>query len=84
MAANPNYIDKLWVEYRDLVLPKNAGHAQLTETKRAFFAGCLSMWAACMTDLFEDGSEEPTEQDMQRLAHIQEELAAFGRSGGRL
>jgi hypothetical protein len=83
MTSNPNHIDRLWQTYR-AILPEGAGHAQVLETKRAFFSGALALWNACMTDLFEEGGEEPTEQDMQRMEHIMEELTAFGRSGGLL
>ena len=78
--ANPNHIDALWQAYRE-ILPAEAGHAQILETKRAFFSGTLAMWRAVMGPLF-DAAEDPTEADEQRLADIQEELDAFGRSGG--
>jgi hypothetical protein len=78
--GNPNHIDAQWQSYRE-ILPAEAEHAQILETKRAFFAGVLSMWNAVMGPLLDEG-EEPTPADMQRLAEIQEELDAFGRSGG--
>lgn len=80
--TNPNHIDKLWQTYR-AVLPAAAGHAQILETKRAFFAGTQAMWDAVMGPLL-DAGDEPTENDMLRMAEIQSELEAFGRSGGLL
>lgn len=77
-----HHIDALWQTYR-AILPKEAGHAQVLETKRAFFSGALAMWSAAMGPLF-DAGDEPTEADMRRMAEIAEELEAFGRSGGRL
>lgn len=79
-----DHVDKLWASFRDEVLSTEAGHAQVLEMKRAFFAGALSMWTAVMGDMFEAGDDEPTEQDMRRMSEIQSELVAFGRSGGRL
>ena len=76
------HVEKLWESYRAIV-PVEASHAQVLETKRAFFAGALAMWNAAMGNLFEEG-DEPTDQDMRRMGEIQDELEAFGRSGGRL
>lgn len=78
-----SHIEKLWVGYRDSVIPTDAPHDQFVECKRAFFAGALSLFTAAMGDMFEAG-EEPTEADMARMAEIEEELLAFGRSGGLL
>ena len=75
-----NHIDNLWQSYREII-PADAGHTQVLETKRAFYAGVKSMWDAVMGPLL-DAGDEPTDGDMQRMAEIREELEAFGRSGG--
>lgn len=77
------HVEKLWVSYRDTVIPSDAPRVQFVECKRAFFAGAISLFSAAMGDMFEAG-EEPTEADMARMAEIEEELLAFGRSGGLL
>jgi len=78
------HIDKLWLSYREEVVPPDADFTQVLETKRAFFSGALALLNAFMGPLLEEGPEEPTEQDMMRMAEIDEELRAFGRSGGLL
>lgn len=75
-----NHIDALWQTYREII-PADASHAQVLETKRAFFSGTLAMWSAVMGPLLDEGAE-PTAADFQRMAEIQTELEAFGRSGG--
>lgn len=75
------HIDALWQTYRDQVIAPETGHAQVLETKRAFFSGALALMNAMMGPLL-DASDEPTEADMRRMAEITDELEAFGRSGG--
>lgn len=78
------HIEKLWIGYRDGVIPPDAPQAQFLECKRAFFAGALSLFSAAMGDMFDKGQDEPTEADMRRMQEIEDELQAFGRSGGLL
>lgn len=67
-----------WVGYRHKVVPAGAGPVQVEECRRAFFAGAQHLFASIMTVL-EPGAE-PTENDMQRMDHINNELRAFGES----
>lgn len=78
----PGHIEALWLTYRE-ILPKDAGPVQMQETKKAFFAGAAALFDAAMGPLFDEGHEEVTEGDERRIAEIQLELEAFGRSGGR-
>lgn len=37
-----NTIQKSWEEYKEKVVPENAGKTQIDETRKAFYAGVLS------------------------------------------
>ncbi len=68
-------IEAGWVSYLHNVMPKSAGAVQIEETKFAFFAGAQHLFGSIMT-ILEPGAE-PTEKDMQRMDHINNELRAF-------
>ena len=68
-------IEKIWLEYRKKAIPPNAGDTQLTETKRAFYAGSLGLLKAIMCRL-EDGLE-PTKKDLDFMDSIADELNNF-------
>ncbi len=57
------------------VIPENASQIQIEEMRIAFFSGAQHLFGAIMSSLDED--EEPTEEDMQRMANISEELDRF-------
>ncbi len=71
-------IEAGWVIYLHKVVPASAGPVQINETRLAFFAGAQHLFASIMT-ILEPGAE-PTEKDMQRMDHINNELRAFGAS----
>jgi len=55
-----NTVQEQWESFYKLVVPKYASAAQVTEMRRAFYAGVESMlriqWAIGDTDISEDGA----------------------------
>lgn len=70
-------IEAGWVSYRHKIVPASAGAVQIEESRRAFFAGAHHLFASIMTVL--DPGAEPTESDLKRMDHINDELDAFMR-----
>lgn len=66
---------KCWERYSEKVLPRGAGEVQVTETRRAFYAGGTALFYAVMA-MLEPGSE-PTEADMRAMTALRDELDAF-------
>lgn len=65
-----------WLDYRANVVHKDAGEAQLKETKRAFYAGASSI-ITMLVGLFNPTTPEPTEEDVQQLDAVWKELGEF-------
>lgn len=72
------YIEKGWDSYRKLLVEAGAGEIQIKETRQAFFAGAAVLFESIMRGL--DPGDEETENDMQRMTDIANELHEFGRS----
>lgn len=68
------YIQENWVSYRK-TLPPGASEAQLVDTRIAFFAGALALMSTVMSNLDED--REPTDEDIQMLDDLNDELTQF-------
>lgn len=68
-------IEAGWVGYRIQVIHETAPEIQLTESRKAFFAGAQHLFASMMTAL--DPGSEPTDADMRRMDNINAELEAF-------
>lgn len=64
-----------WLGYRLCVMPQTASEIQVSETRKAFFAGAQHLFASIMSIL--DPGSEPTEKDLQRMTLIHTELEAF-------
>jgi len=64
-----------WINYRNAVIPAAAGSAQLTESRRAFFAGAWAIYALIMNRL-EAGTEE-TPADLKLMASLDSEMREF-------
>lgn len=82
--AKRKRIAEHWESYRRDVVPKDASETQLTETKRAFYAGA---WGAFMSQLTistesvnvdhrESKQDDWAEEQMQAL---QDEMQAFSK-----
>lgn len=69
-------IEAGWVGLRLAAVPLDASPAQLTEMRKAFFAGAQHLFSSIMTIL--DEGAEPTDADLARLSLIDTELRSFG------
>lgn len=79
MPTQLGKITSAWLSYLDEVVPKDASAQQVTETKRAFFAGAQ----ACLSDLLALGCDDvPENAGVAVLEELRLELQAFGRSVG--
>ena len=70
-------IESSWVDYRAKVIPRAAPETQVTEMKRAFYAG-----AACLLDAqckILGPGREPTDSDLLIMDGIQAELEQHAR-----
>jgi len=70
-------IADLWQSYAAHVLPPNASDTQRRETRRAFYAGALSIFNV-IVDSLTDGPE-PQEEDVRTIEALSEELSAFAQ-----
>ncbi len=68
-------IEAGWVSLQLMAIPADAPQEQLTEMRMAFFAGAQHLFAS-IVGILEPG-EEPTDNDMNRLTLINEELDKF-------
>lgn len=69
-------IEAGWQTMRTLTLSPNAPDIQITEMRKAYFAGAQHLFASLMCIMGEDGGE-PTAEDLHRLDLIDEELKGF-------
>lgn len=65
-----------WDLFRTTVIPHDASPVQLQEMRRAFYAGCASLFDIQM-QMTAPGKTE--EDGMDVMSRIQEELMQFGR-----
>lgn len=68
-----------WESYRDNVLPVGAEEVQINETRLAFYAGAAALWSVVMNML--SPGAEPTDDDEQAMAEIEQELKSFAGEG---
>lgn len=68
--------DVEWQNYRKLAVPPNAGVAQVSETKRAFFAGASSV-ITILAGSWDPSKTEPTDEDTKSLENVWKELDEF-------
>lgn len=64
-----------WINYRNAVIPKDAGSVQLMESRRAFFGGAWALYSLIMNSL--DPGHEPTEADLALMAALDREMREF-------
>jgi hypothetical protein len=68
-------VRELWHSYRADVLPADAGSIQISECRRAFYAGAQALMVAVMVGL--DPDREPTSDDAEYMGNLQRELETF-------
>lgn len=75
LADEGKIVEAGWQGMRLMVLPPNASAVQVSEMRKAFFMGAQHLYASIMS--FMEEGEEPTDQDMDRMNKIHNELEAF-------
>ena len=64
-----------WTNYRIAVIPKDAPSVQLSESRRAFYAGAWALYTLLM-DSLEPGTDE-TPPDLSLMASLDREMREF-------
>ena len=65
-----------WITYRNAVIPNNASSTQLSESRRAFYAGAWALYSLMMNN-FEHGTEDETPKDLELMAKLDGEMRDF-------
>jgi len=68
------YIEKAWEEYRRMVLPASVSEVQLTETRKAFYAGASILFSLITIH----AGTEDEEKDVAFLNALSAEVDTFG------
>jgi hypothetical protein len=68
-------IEKQWLTYRHVVLPKDAPPIQISECRRAFYAGAEGLLSEIL-EMLSPGLE-PTDDDLSKMHQIHGELKDF-------
>lgn len=74
-------VGEQWSSYLENVMPPNAGPTQITETRRAFYAGAQGLLGLLM-NVLEPGTDA-TEADLKTMDEIAAELAEFAKAVAR-
>lgn len=69
---------KEWEDFRDKVIPNSASAVQISETKKAFYAGALAL-VSLTSRMFSEG-EEVTDQDVSDYDSLVSEIVAVCKS----
>ena len=69
-------IETAWLDYAAKVIPPGAPRVQVTESRRAFYAGARALLAG-MVEVLGTEDKEPTQADMATMDAIQAELDQF-------
>jgi hypothetical protein len=70
-------IGEHWDEYARKIVPPGASVVQVTETRRAFYAGSICLMNEILTVI--SSGPEPTDDDIAALSSLKDELDAFHR-----
>jgi hypothetical protein len=68
-------IETEWINFRNAVIAKDAGTTQLTEMRRAFFAGAWAFYSLTISAL--DPDAEVTGKDLALMRALDAELREF-------
>ena len=71
-------IEEKWHSYRRDVIPDGAPEVQLTECRRAFYAGAAGLMNLVVGGMSDE--PEPTQADLDMMDELKAELDAFGRA----
>lgn len=70
-------IEAGWQAMRAVVLPSTVSDMQVSEMRKAFFAGAQHLFASIMLSMDPSENDEPTATDLRRMDLIHEELVGF-------
>lgn len=70
-------VETAWLDYRTKIIPPNAPPIQVSESKKAFYAGAGTLLDSIMNIL--GPGQEPTESDLLIMDGIAEELRQYVR-----
>lgn len=68
-------LDKAWREYAIKIIPVDAPNVQFTESRRAFYAGAISLFNTMMDSV--GPGVEPTDEEVAVLDSIKAEIDAY-------
>lgn len=66
-----------WRDFEIQVIPLDAPEVQRVESRRAFYAGAVTLFSGIMSIL--EPGEEPTEQDLETMDAIKAEIDAYAK-----
>ena len=66
---------KEWTKYRKAVYPEGTPKVQLTETRRAFYAGAWAFFNLALNGMGEEAEE--TQEDVDLLKNLDAEIGEF-------
>lgn len=72
-------IEQHWLSYRTIVVPKDTSPVQVSECRRAFYAGAQSFYS-CMLANLSGGGDRVTPRDMALLNELERELEDFAKA----
>lgn len=64
-----------WMTFRNAVIPRDAGSAQLQDMRRAFYGGAWALYSLMMNSL--DPGTEDTPKDVELMAKLDAEMREF-------
>ncbi len=66
-----------WMSYRNAVIPRGAPSVQLTESRRAFYAGAAAFYSIVLNRM--TPGSEPSDEDVALMRKLDQELKDFRR-----
>lgn len=76
MQDTTKTVAEQWKVFKNACLPKEAPAIQVTEMRRAFFAGFTSCFGTMKVDI----ADMPEDEGIKRLERYEKELISFGES----
>jgi hypothetical protein len=73
MTEKNNLLEKEWERYRRMTIPPDAGPGQLSDLKKAFFGGAMSLHTIVVTKMNGDDGEE----DAKIMEGLDNEMIEF-------
>lgn len=71
-------LDKLFSKYAAAVMAQiPVDSIQYTEMRRSFYSGMIAMFSYLVNMPEQDGTNEPTENDLNKMDSLQEEIAVW-------